>query len=145
MPMPAMVPALPLLRAMSVPLMPISSLAALLTLLTVRVMPLKVWPLSLVRAVTLLNRSTALPFSVKDGLVAVAAREGAVRGGSVSPLKLSKLVPKKSAEVMRTSSTRRVPKLSVPAEAVAMLCATPTAFPSRNPWTTTVAPLALSM
>ena len=92
--MPAMKP-LPCVRGISrsVPAILSSSLAPLPTLLTVRVRPLKVWPLSLVRALTPLNRSTALPFSMKLGLLALAARPGSVLvTGAVTPatLKLSK-------------------------------------------------------
>ncbi|MNZ47085.1 hypothetical protein D3C78_647900 [compost metagenome] len=55
---------------------------------------MKVWPLLLVRALTPLNRSTALPPSVKLGLLALAVRPGSVSvSGAVTPatLKLSKV------------------------------------------------------
>ncbi len=77
----------------------------LLTLVTVSAAPLKVCPLSFVAAVTALNRSTALPFSVKVGLTAVALSEGAALGGmAASKFRLSissiRLVPEKVKLVM---------------------------------------------
>ncbi|MCY1280090.1 hypothetical protein D9M70_288640 [compost metagenome] len=80
---------MPLFSATLVPPMVRVSAAPLLTLLTVSVMPLKVWPLSLVAAVTPLNRSTALPFSEKLGLTALAVRLGAVVATGAITLRVS--------------------------------------------------------
>ena len=90
--MPTMVPLLPLLSAMSVPPMLSISAAPLLTLVTVNLAPLKVWPLSLVAAVTLPNRSTALPFSVKLGLTAVALTLGGDGGTMPSAITMLLMV-----------------------------------------------------
>ena len=98
------VPALPLVSAMLLPSAPMISLLPSVTLVTVKVSAVMVWLGSMALMVMPLNRSDALPFSVKVGVPPVALSVGA----SLTPVTLTLtsalllVPPSPSLTVMRT-------------------------------------------